>query len=353
VKWPEGEPRKAFYACAHCGGVVEDQHKLRMLTAGEWRATAPFTGVAGFHINELYSPWVGFGDTAAAFVEAKKSPETLQTWVNTALGETWVERGDAPTHDRVLALRRDYKSREVPDGVLVIVGTVDVQKSRLVYELRGFGHGMASWLIEFGELWGETDQPDVWARLADVLEAPVGDKHLRMALIDSGFRPDQVYAFCRQHPIAKPSKGHDTLTQPVRMSRVDVTVRGMTIKQGVQLWHVDAGYFKSMVHGRIDWPADQPGAWHLPSDVSEDYARQVVAESKITLPSGKVVWKRHDRENHALDCDVLACAAARILGVDRLRAPVVAEPAKAPDVPAATAPRPVLQRRVVSRGRFA
>lgn len=350
VKWAEGEARKAFYACPHCGGVIEDRDKGPMLAAGEWRATAESDGIAGFAINELYSPWVSFGDTAAAFIEAKKSPETLQTWVNTALGETWVERGDAPTGERVLALRRDYKSREVPEGVLVLTAGVDVQKDRLVYVVRGFGHHMASWLIEFGELWGDTDQPEVWQRLADLIETPIGERSIKVALVDSGFRAPDVYEFCRRHPVAKPSKGHDELALPVRMSKIDVTAKGGVIKYGLPLWHVWASYFKGVVHGRIDWPADQPGAWHLPSDVSEEYARQVVAESKITLPSGKVVWKRHDRENHALDCDVLTCAAARILGVDRLRPPAV-ESQPAPEAPAV---RPVQQvRRIVSRGRFA
>jgi len=321
VKWPQDEPRAAYYACPECGGVIEDRHKMFMLSQGRWEATKQSDGVAGFHINELYSPWVGFGDTAASFVDAKRSPETLQTWVNTALGETWVERGDVPTHDRVMQMRAEYCSREVPDGSVVLTAGIDVQKDRLVYVVKSWGYGMASWLVEFGQMWGETDKPDVWERLADVLGTDYGGHQIRLALVDSGFRADAVYAFCRGNPLALPSKGHESLTQPVRMSRVDVTVRGVQIKNGVKLWHVDSGYFKQLVHSRIDWPQDQPGAWHLPSDISEDYARQVVAESKITLPSGKVVWKRHDRENHALDCEAYAAAAARILGVDRMRAP--------------------------------
>jgi phage terminase large subunit GpA-like protein len=322
VRWPEGEPRKAYYACPECAGVITDRDKPAMLKAGEWRATSASDGIAGFHLCELYSPWVSFGDTAAAFVEAKTTPETLQTWVNTSLGETWVERGDAPTHDRVLALRRDYASREVPEGVLVLTAGVDVQKDRCIYVVRGWGHYMASWLVEFGEVWGDTAEPEVWQRLADVLSGEYGGKHVvRLALIDSGFRADQVYAFCRRHPSAVAAKGQQTASAPVKSSRVDVTLRGATIKQGAQLWHVDTGYFKTLVHGRIDWPADQPGAWHLPADVSEDYARQLIAESKIVLPSGKVVWKRHDKDNHALDCDVYATAAARVIGMDRVRPP--------------------------------
>jgi phage terminase large subunit GpA-like protein len=326
VKWPEGEPRKAYYACPTCGGVIEDRHKQAMLMHGEWVATAESDSIAGFHINELYSPWVSFGATAAAFVDAKRSPETLQTWVNTALGETWVERGDAPTHERVMSMRGDYQSREVPAGALLLTAGVDVQKDRLYYVVKAWGYGMSSWLVEFGTLFGETDQPEVWAQLENVLSTEYGGHGIRMTLVDSGYRPEAVYAFCRAFPAAMPSKGHDELSQPVRMSRVDVTFRGVTIKNGVKLWHVHSSWFKGMIHGRIDWPQDSPGAWHLPLDVSDDYARQIVAESKITLPSGKVIWKRHDRENHALDAEVYAAAAARVLGVDRMRERVAAPP---------------------------
>lgn len=321
VKWPDGAPREAFYACQHCGGVIGDADKVRMVSLGRWEATAEFRGVAGFHLNELYSPWVAFGDTAAAFLDARDSPERLQTWVNTALGETWVEKGDAPSPDRVLDLRREYSLGELPAGVAVLTAGVDVQKTRLVYVVRGWARGMASWLVDFGTLWGETDQPAVWDTLAGVLGNEYGGVPIRLALVDSGFRADVVYEFARRHPNVKPGKGSESLSAPVKMAKVDVSARGQVIRSGQALWHVDTGYFKAFIHGRIDWPADQPGAWHLPADIPDDYCRQLVAESRIVLPSGRVVWKRHDRENHALDCEVYAAAAAKILGVDRMKAP--------------------------------
>lgn len=327
VHWDEGKPIAAWYACPQCGGVITDADKLRMLQRGKWQASAEFTGIAGFHINELYSPWVSFGDTARSFVEAKRSPETLQTWVNTALGETWVERGEAPTFERVMGMRGEYSFGEVPEGVIAITSGVDVQKNRLVYVVRGWGAGMESWLLEFGELWGETDRPEVWGHLGDLLDKDFSGKNVSLMLIDSGFLPDQVYAFCRAHPKARPSKGQQTLSSPVRMSKLDVSSRGVRIRSGQDLWHVDTGFFKSVVHGRIDWPQDQPGAWHLPDDVTDDYCRQLVAESKIVLPAGKVVWKRHDRENHALDCEVYATAAAKIIRADSIPARRQAQPA--------------------------
>lgn len=350
VKWPPNDPRRAYYACPHCGAVVDDRHKPYMLARGRWQATAGSDGIAGFHLNELYSPWVKFGDMAVAFVEAKDRPEMLQTWVNTCLGETWVERGEVPKLDAVLKLRADYRMGDVPDGALALTCGVDVQRTRLVYEIRAWGPEMASWVVEFGELWGETDQPDVWNRLSDLTRTEYGGRLIRVMLIDSGYLPDKVYAFCRTHGnVAKPSKGHDTLSIPVRASKVDVSHRGVTIKASQQLWHVDASYFKTMVHNRLAWPQDQPGAWHLPADIPEEYARQLIAESRIVLPNGKAVWKRHDRENHALDCAVLNCAAARILGIDRIR-PRAPEPKPEEEVPMPP-PQPI-RRVAVMRGRF-
>jgi phage terminase large subunit GpA-like protein len=320
VKWAEGNPRAAYYACPHCGGVLTDAEKARMLPLGRWEATAESDGVAGFHICELYSPWVTFGQMAAAFVEAKRSPQTLQTWVNTSLGETWVEQGDAPKWESVLDQRADYQSGEVPDGVLALVAGVDVQKNRLVYVVRGFGREMFSALIEHGELYGDTDQPEVWGRLANLLAERWGDDQpIRLMNIDSGFRADHVYAFARRYPQARAVKGHDTLSAPFKASKIDVTVRGAVIKSGLQLWHVDSGYFKSWVHSRIDWPVGEPGAWVLPQDVSDDYCKQLVSETRITLPSGRRIWKQVAPDNHYLDAEVYATAGAYMLQVHRIR----------------------------------
>jgi phage terminase large subunit GpA-like protein len=146
--------------------------------------------------------------------------------------------------------------------------------------------------------------------------------------VDSGYRPGDkwkrpdhmVYAFARQYAgrvIA--TKGHDSQSKPLAPSMIDVTVRGRLVKNGLQLWHVDSDYFKSWVHARLQWPADQPGAWHVPQDVTDDYCQQVTAEARVPKPSGRVVWVRIRKDNHHLDCEALNVVAAHSLGVHRLR----------------------------------
>jgi phage terminase large subunit GpA-like protein len=214
-----------------------------------------------------------------------------------------------------------------------------VQKNRLVYVVRGWGAEMFSALIENGELYGDTDRPEVWSRLANLLAERWGDDlAIRAMMVDSGFRADKVYAFARRYAQVRATKGHDTLSAPVKASKVDVTVRGQLQRAGLQLWHVDAGYFKSWVHARIDWPADQPGAWLLPNDVSEEYCKQLVAESLIQLPNGARVWKKTSPDNHYLDAEVLATAGAHILQLHRERRAAAAGHPKPQDASPAPAP---------------
>ena len=55
MKWPSGKPKEAFFACQASGCVIEHKDKRSMVTAGEWRAAAPFTGHASFRIWSAYS----------------------------------------------------------------------------------------------------------------------------------------------------------------------------------------------------------------------------------------------------------------------------------------------------------
>lgn len=380
LTWPKGCSSKralkeAKLACGACGVLIDDEHRTRMnergvyLAPGQWveggdiRGDPPESETASFWASGLMSPWLTWGQRAAAWIRASKSgdAERIRTTLNTAFGELYRVGADAPSWESVKALCAPYTAGQCPDGVIVITCGVDVQKSRLVYAVRGWGERNESWLIESGELWGETDRDEVWQDLAKFRERRFGGKPIKRVAIDSGYRPgdkwkrpdNMVYTFCRQfRGWAIATKGHDSLAKPLSPSLIDVTFRGKLIKHGLQLWHIDSDYFKSWVQQRLQWPSDQPGAWHVPSDVTDDYCQQVTAEARTVSPSGRVSWIRVRRDNHFLDCEAINVAVAHSLGVNRMRQRKAVEPQQTPEevsTEPAEAPPPLPIRRP-SRG---
>ena len=348
LKWtPKSSPaqakRSARLACPSCGTLIADTHRTRMNAAGRFEVMGdPDSDCASFHVSGLCSPWRSWGEAAKQWVEAAHShePGRVQAIKNTVFGELFQISGEAPPEAQVQALRGAYAFDELPSEARTITAGVDVQKDRLVFAVRAWGQRATSWLLRHGEIWGDTDQPGVWNDLANLCDFTWGKLRIRLMLVDSGYRPDQVHQFARRFPgRVQASKGHDSQAKPVNVSRLQVNTAGKTARKGSTLVHVDVGYFKSFVHGRIVWPLDQPGAWHLPKDATDDYCAQLLAESRVTKANGSVLWVRSSRANHYLDCEALNAAAAHMLNVYSLRAPAKAEAATEGKEPAAT-PKP-------------
>jgi phage terminase large subunit GpA-like protein len=145
MQWPEGQPELAHFVCSKNGCVIEHSSKRDMVERGEWRAASPFNGHASFHIWAAYSysPNAAWGQLATEFVRAKKQgPLKLRVFINTVLGESWSESGEAPDWQRLYQRREHYLSlRRIPEGVKFLTAGVDVQKDRWVYEVVGWGAG--------------------------------------------------------------------------------------------------------------------------------------------------------------------------------------------------------------------
>lgn len=335
--WPEGASpevacQQAALACPRCGGLILDSERHRLnsqgvfLAPGQWVEKEHVCGIAdtagcdmaSFWVSGLcsFSPKKTFGFLAKKVVAALKSgePERVQGVINTDFGELFGQIGEAPLWTAVAERRKPYRQGEVPEPVVVLTAGVDVQKDRLVYVVRGWAEDLESWLIEHGELWGETDKPEVWQRLSGFVQSRWQEQGLSWVAIDSGYQTQAVYRFCRLHPgLALATKGHDALDKPFKRVALDVGVRGQSLASGLALWHFNSDQMKSWVHARMDWPLDQPGGWWLPEDISEDYCKQIVAEQRTVNSLGKVTWVKIKRENHYLDCEALAYLVVRMM----------------------------------------
>lgn len=350
VRWEKTKsgghlPQTALYWCEHCGCSWDDAerwHAVRYAAeqGGGWRATAPFTGIAGFHIWEAYSSWVKLAETVAAFLEKRKTPESYKTWTNTALGLPWVEKGEAPDWQRLYERRsQELRVGEVPEWVGILTAGADVQRNRVEVDVWGWGPGLESVLVDHRVFHGDPSAEDVWKELDTFLgeewQTAQGRRmRLSRLAIDTGdgFSTTHVYAWSRKHPrevMAVKGVGSFTASTPVSgPTWVDVTVRGRKVRHGVQLWTVAVAIFKSETYSwlRLDQPLDgEPypnGYIHLPQGVDAEWIQQLVAEQLLTIKNKRTgftrrEWQKTRERNEAIDMRVYARAAAYALGIDR------------------------------------
>jgi phage terminase large subunit GpA-like protein len=337
MKWPENEPEKAYFSCVHCEKAIEHRDKKAMIEAGRWIPEREFNGHAGFHIWAAYSysPNATWGHIAREFIEAKKQgTESLKTFINTVLGETWKEKGDAPEWERLYDRREAYPIGMVPPGGVFLTAGADVQKDRIEVEIVAWGRGKESWSVDYRVLPGDTATEAPWAQLDALLnhhfETAWGAELPILALaIDTGFQTQQVYNWARRHPLSRvfPIKGRDDLPTIVgQPSAVDVEIRGRKIRRGLKVWPVGSSVIKSELYSWLGLrkPTDPleaypPGFMHFPQ-YGEEFFLMLTAEqlvAKLVKGFKRYQWVKTRDRNEALDCRVYARAAASVVGLDR------------------------------------
>jgi len=365
MKWDknaagEYDPKTVRYICEKCEAPMTDADKTKFLRRGEWRAEVPGADVAGFHINELYSPWVRWSDIVKGFLESKKRPETLKTWVNQTLGETWEQEGDSIESEEVYKRCEDYPknaegARLAPAGVCVITAGVDVQENRLEVEFVGWGAGEESWSMEYAFVAGDTAQPATWDQLDLLLsrrfEHVLGTTlQVAAVFVDSGFRTADVYRFVKPRRDRRvwASKGIAGWGRPL-LGRPSSNNRAR-----IMLWPLGVDSLKETIYARLNVKGEGPGFCHFPRGYDHEFFAQLTAERIVRVyrhgfPGRS--WEKMRARNEALDCRVLAYAALISLSHDvphllarlaaentQLAATIKAEVPGKPAVPAPATP---------------
>lgn len=331
VKWESNDPSTVRYQCEHCSERFSEIHKGRMLAAGEWRATAPGDGkTAGFHLSGLYSPlgWLSWSDMVDDFLRAKNDAPLLKAFVNTRLSETWEESAANKINASELVEKVElFDEQTIPVGVLLLVAGVDVQDNRLAVSIFGYGRDEEAWLVFHTEIWGDPTSKEVWKQLDSILLAKYKkeDRHELMvatACIDSGGHcTGEVYQYCRERMSNNfvAIKGASQRGKPPigRESRVDLNVKGKTIKKGASVYSVGTDTIKDTLLGRVKYNEPGAGYIHFGKSATFDYFDQLTAERKITrytrngMPRSEYV-KASNKRNEALDTAVYAYAALHL-----------------------------------------
>ena len=323
LKWVDNQPETVAYACEKCGVLSDESHKQSMLENGRWVASRPFTGIKGFHINRIYSPWSTWESMVKTFLKVKSDPEKLQTFVNTSLAETFRrhDHDDKMDYNEIMERSEEYSTDPIPDDILIITAGVDIQDDWIEYEIMGTGLGEETWSLEHGIIQGSFDNPAVRDALNDVFDQTfnhkiIGSMPIKAIGIDTGgSHTDTVYRFVGQqskkHRIFA-LKGASTYGKPIAS-------KGSIVKKyKIRLFLVGTDTAKDLIFERLGLTDAGARYCHFPITYSEDYFKGLCSEKKIITYSAGRKIKRYEKltastRNEPLDCRVYNMAALYLL----------------------------------------
>lgn len=324
IRFEDRDPSTARIECPLCEGRIEERERLPMVAAGHWRASAPFAGIAGFHMWEGFSPFVSLQEQVATFLVARQSLETRQAWTNTSLGKPWEVPGDKIEAASLLSRREQYAA-ELPAGVKVLTCGVDTQDDRLEALVVGWGDGEECWLIAHAVASGDPARAEVWGELDELLGIAWGHEmggalRVYCTLVDAGGHKTQgvynaviprqrkrVYA-CK----GKPGGESGLMVSPPKILRP---------KQGSGTVHhrmIDSDQAKVLIYGRMK-KITEPGPEyiHYPMSLGQAFFDQLTSQRLITKRNKYGVptksWEQIRERDEALACLVLAFCSLRVV----------------------------------------
>lgn len=340
LRWDKGSYKEVYYECAHCQARIMERHKTRMLDLGKWVPSRPDLSTpetVGYHLSTLYSPdgWMSWAQIAKEYDDAQGDEPKIKTFVNTILGECYREKGEAPAWERLYerAQAEGHEPNTCFASVAFVTAGADIQADRIEVEIVGWMNGRRSQQIDYRVLMGDTDRPEVWNQLAEILDETFpreggGSLPLRLMAVDTGYRTDKAYDFARKFGTRRviAVKGSEALQMPFAPPRViDRTKQGKSIGK-VKVWHIGVSYLKSQLYGWLRSSIDPdsgeipPGYCHF-TQRDPHYFRGLTAETlqqtKNSRGMAAYVWVKKYERNEPLDCRIYATSAAYTLGFDR------------------------------------
>ena len=348
LKYDDGDPdgSSARYACIACG-VLQTEHAWKAknyrprppgMTEPEakaaglayWESTAagePFVaswlGLEALAAPEGWRPWP---DLVVIWRAAQGDVDKLQEFWNNYRGLPFTAQVGTEIGAEVLQRRAEpYELMHCPQGGLVVVAAVDTQDNRLAVIIRAFGRGEESWGLFHGEIYGDPSLPETWAKLRELLDAPIRHASGQVMRVDAaaidagGHHAEDVYAFCRdaqargKHWFAvRGARSYDA-PKLGRPKTIEFTWRGQAVAGGAQLRFVGTQSVKNLIDSRLKLSKPGGGCYHFPLGYTAEYFKQLRAERREwrrdTQGRKALWWVKGSERNEAWDCEVYAYAA--------------------------------------------
>jgi len=200
----------ARYLCRHCPKEIDDEERQQMMIAGRWVPDGQHVDrrgrllgaprqpgrVWGGQLSSLYALTLTWGDYARKKVTSQRRPSTRKTFT-----QQWEGLPFSPSASKTEPEQLgDLLEVDVPRGVVprwaaFLITTVDYQDWGLVWQTCAWGPRECGHLVDHGEV-------DSWDEVRSQISKSYacegsGRMGTALAMIDSGFKTDEVYKKCR------------------------------------------------------------------------------------------------------------------------------------------------------------
>lgn len=326
------------YVVPCCSIMMDDWQREKQLRKGLWHSRVPDDQVGEqipmemwdyleeyhpskicFHSPGWISPLVSNSEILASFFRGLTSVKAMQYYDNQIAAQAHVASKQIRKADVILKLKDARPSGLVPGNgqVACLVAGVDTQTDSFIYTIRAVGWGIEqpSWLIRSGEV--TSKEKLIQYLLEDSYQDAAGLYYpVHLAVIDTGGdRTSEIYDLCALHPgrlqAYKGASGKKA--QPHSFTTID-TYPGTNklIPGGVRLAICDTHYYKDKLAGKLRKTIDDPGAYLFHSEITEEFANQMCAETV----DQRGFWENPKKlANHFWDCSVMEQVGIDILQV--------------------------------------
>ncbi len=345
----------AWYECPGCSAKWNDYDRDLAVRAGTWRArpedgsdpdpegpppdlfaylNAYRPGKIGFHLPSWISPFVSFGEIAAAYLRGLRDLNKFKDFCNNYEAIPWRLTLISKSDNEILSSRTDLPPQSVPEAAVALTCGIDVQKNGFWFAVRAWAPDLTSWLIHYGYL-------ATWEDVEKLLfgtsypSAGAGGRPMRIfrACVDTGggrkyenmTMTEETYFWILKNMRRGGcslwgTKGSSSPLPGMLSvgSGILSTPAGKKLPGVLRILSVDTEKAKDQFHYRIKLASSEetrslPGAAFLHSATGTDYSAQILAEQKEADDKGREMWvNKHHRPNHLLDAECLAAVCVEM-----------------------------------------
>lgn len=322
----------ARYTCIDCGLDWDDGIRSKAVRDGGWVSTKGVDRPRCIMFGELpswYSPFVSLSTVLSEMFKSKGDPKKYMGYVTQHKAQAWKETLDQKDDKQILSHKTDHQPMVVPTGCLALTAGIDMQKHGFWFVVRAWKRDLTSHMIHYGQLatWDDVEHLVYKSRYPMEGESSETLGIWRAALDTGGgkssdgdwSRTEEAYQWLRSHPpgivFGIKGKGSSKQIKRISVSTIDkMPSSNKPIPGGLQLRIIDVDQFKDLIHWRLGRNPEDENAktqfFYLHGETGVDYADQILAEEKRRDRSGKIAWTQIRRDNHLLDCEVMAAACA-------------------------------------------